>query len=60
MVTVVNGKYMLICEWFAKCMNPTLKATIHPALDNPVPVCERCAAKAQIKPEDLLDCEITS
>ena len=36
-----NG-LMLICEWFAKCANPTLTALDHPAL-GPVPTCARCA-----------------
>lgn len=44
MVTQVNGVWMVICEWFAKCENPTLSAAVHPIL-GPVPCCDRCARK---------------
>lgn len=47
----------LVCGWYARCANPTLKAHDHPAV-GVVPVCSRCAEKAGINELDLIDCEV--
>lgn len=47
MVVNVNGVWMVVCEWFVKCTNGTLKAAMHPVL-GAVPCCDRCAQKLDI------------
>jgi hypothetical protein len=55
----VDGVLHLVCAWFGRCGNPTLKATEHPVL-GPVPVCTQCARKAHIPDSKLIDCEVTA
>jgi hypothetical protein len=52
-----DGTLMLVCEWFAKCTNPTLKAAPHPILTR-VPCCDRCARLAHIPAKDLVEIEL--
>jgi hypothetical protein len=53
----VDGVMMLICQYFAKCANGTLKVYDHPALGY-VPTCDRCATKMRIKTNDLHPIEL--
>jgi hypothetical protein len=55
----IDGTLMLVCEWFAKCPNGTLKVAPHPILDL-VPCCDRCARMANISSNDLQDVEVRS
>lgn len=48
----VNGRLELVCEWFARCMNSTLRATEHPILGT-VPVCTRCAMRHGLKTVEI-------
>lgn len=52
-----NGKPVLICAWFGRCVRPAVKAAPHPAFGH-VPICQECADKMEIDPATLVDFEI--
>lgn len=59
MAVEVDGVMMLVCGWFARCGNPTLKVYDHPALGM-IPTCDRCRMRAGVAASALQDVEVQS
>jgi hypothetical protein len=53
----IDGTFYLVCQYFAACQNPTLKAVDNPATGI-TPVCQRCATRMGIPAGRLMDCEL--
>jgi len=53
----VDGVPMLVCEWFAKCTNGTLRVVDHPIFGQ-VPTCTRCIDRMEIRADKVHDIQI--